>query len=189
MRISFRSKYGAAGGANEDREYAQIWERPTNRARRCLGKGAAADKLVLDSALRQVLGAKEREPRVPMECEEIGRQEEQMDISADNGETFENFNLFGNIQTFITESLLTVNPSPMEIEANKNENKNTSLDPSRQSEQSEMESTPSSANIANTSLWMSKTISGVTEGQGGVRCVLARALETSRESNGHNSDT
>ena len=28
VRISFRSKYGAAGGADEDREYAQIWERP-----------------------------------------------------------------------------------------------------------------------------------------------------------------
>ena len=58
LKISFRSKHGAAGGAGEDQEYAQIWERQINRARRCLGKGAAADKLVLDSALEQVLGAR-----------------------------------------------------------------------------------------------------------------------------------
>ena len=100
MRISFRSKYGVAGGAGEDREYAQIWERPTSRARRCLGKGAAADKLVLDSALRQVLRAEEMEPGIPMECEEIGRHEEQiemmMEISTDNGEILENLEVFEN---------------------------------------------------------------------------------------------
>ena len=67
----------------------------------------------------------------------------------------------------------------MEIEANE---LNTSLDPSRQSqsEPSEMESSASSASITNyldnTSLWMSKTESGVNG-------------ETRMESNGHRSDT
>ena len=43
-----------------------------------------------------------------MECEEIGHQEEQMKISSDNREKFENFKLFGNSQMFITENLLTI---------------------------------------------------------------------------------
>ena len=43
-----------------------------------------------------------------MECEEIGHQEEQMEISTDNREKFENFKLFGNSQMFITENLLTI---------------------------------------------------------------------------------
>ena len=77
MKISFRSKHEAAGGAGEEQEYAQIWERKVGTARRCLGKGTAADKLVLDCALKQVLGAGEREPEIPMEYEENEPQEEQ----------------------------------------------------------------------------------------------------------------
>ena len=57
VRISFTPKYVAAGGASEgeEKEYAQIWERHILVATRCLGKGTAKDKLVLDSALWHVL--------------------------------------------------------------------------------------------------------------------------------------
>ena len=41
-------------------------------ARRCLGKGTAKDKLVLDSALWHVLCAEEEKAGVPMEVEEHG---------------------------------------------------------------------------------------------------------------------
>ena len=91
MKISFRRKHEAAGGAGagEAWEYAQIWERKVGTARRCLGKGTAADRQVLNSALEKVLGAKERETDVPMECEELERQEKQenldnMEISFSN---------------------------------------------------------------------------------------------------------
>ena len=53
MRIYFEDKYEAVGGAGEsaEGEYTQIWERNTLVARRCLGKGRAVDKLVLDAAI------------------------------------------------------------------------------------------------------------------------------------------
>ena len=51
VRISFTPKYVAAGGAGkgEEKEYDQIWETHISVARRCLCKGTAKDKLVLDS--------------------------------------------------------------------------------------------------------------------------------------------
>ena len=54
VRISFMPNYMAAGGAGEEQEYAQIWERHISVARRCLGKGIAVDKLVLVSAFSSV---------------------------------------------------------------------------------------------------------------------------------------
>ena len=74
VKISFRKKYEAVGGAGEGaaQEYAQIWERKVGLARRCLGKGTAADQQVLKRALERVLGAEEMETDVQMECEEIG---------------------------------------------------------------------------------------------------------------------
>ena len=74
VRISFTPKYVAAGGAGEgeENEYAQIWEWHISVARRCLGKGKAQDKLVLDSALWHVLCAEEEKAGVPMEVEEHG---------------------------------------------------------------------------------------------------------------------
>ena len=80
-----------------------------------------------------------------MECEEIGHQEEQMEISTDTMETFEHLTFFGNGKTFSIETLPTINPNSMEIEENEN-TKITSLDPSRQSKLNEMESLASSAN-------------------------------------------
>ena len=51
VRISFTQKYEPAGGAGEEEEYAQIWERSISVARMCLGKGKAKDKLVLNAAV------------------------------------------------------------------------------------------------------------------------------------------
>ena len=72
VRISFAPNYEAVGGAggSEGREYTQIWERNTLVARRCLGKGRALDKLVLDAALWNVLCSEEEKAGVPMEVEE-----------------------------------------------------------------------------------------------------------------------
>ena len=106
MKISFRSKHEAAGGAGEEQEYAQIWERKVGTARRCLGKGTAADKLVLDCALEQVLETGEREPEIPMEYEENEPHEEQEKIKI-SMESMENFNNFGNNQKFNVETTLT----------------------------------------------------------------------------------
>ena len=39
VKISFTPKHEAAGEADEDKEYDQIWERNISVARRCLGKG------------------------------------------------------------------------------------------------------------------------------------------------------
>ena len=77
VRISFAPKYEAAGGAGggEEREYTQIWERSTLVARRCLGKGRALDKLVLDSALWHVLCSEEEKAGVPMEVEGHGAKD------------------------------------------------------------------------------------------------------------------
>ena len=85
VKISFRRKYEAVGGAGEGaaQEYAQIWERKVGSARRCLGKGTAADKQVLKSALERVLRAEEMETSVQMECEELGSKEMQIE-NADN---------------------------------------------------------------------------------------------------------
>ena len=53
VRIRFEEKYAAVGeaGGSAEGEYNQIWERNTLVARRCLGKGRAEDKLVLDAAI------------------------------------------------------------------------------------------------------------------------------------------
>ena len=74
MRIFFEDKYEAVGGAGESAggEYTQTWERNTLVARRCLGKGRAVDKLVLDAALWNVLCPEEEKAGVPMEVEEHG---------------------------------------------------------------------------------------------------------------------
>ena len=68
MRISFEDKYEAVGGAGESAggEYTQIWERNTLVARRCLGKGRAVDKLVLDAAIWIIQCSEEEKAGVPM---------------------------------------------------------------------------------------------------------------------------
>ena len=77
VRISFTPKYVATGGAGEgeENEYAQIRERHISVARRCLGKGKAKDKIVLDSAMWHILCAEEEKAGVPMEVEEHGAKD------------------------------------------------------------------------------------------------------------------
>ena len=69
MKITFVPKYEAAEGAGEEKEYAQIWERNISVARRCLGKGAAEDRLVLNTAVWRALNARKVEEELPMEVE------------------------------------------------------------------------------------------------------------------------
>ena len=75
-RCEFPS-HQSTGGASEgeEKEYAQIWERHISVARRCLGKGKAKDKIVLDSAMWHILCAEEEKAGVPMEVEEHGAKD------------------------------------------------------------------------------------------------------------------
>ena len=100
---------------------------------------------MLDCALKQVLGAGEREPKVPMECEEKEPQEEQekMEISMDS---MKNFKFFGNLQEFNVETTLTYPDIDSKSEVRQGDNmemekiENQNLDPSRPPELDEMES-------------------------------------------------
>ena len=69
VKMTFVPKYGPAGGAGEEKEYAQIWDRSVSVASRCPGKGSAKDKLVLNTAARQIRCAKEEE-EITTEMEE-----------------------------------------------------------------------------------------------------------------------
>ena len=132
------------------------------------GKGTATDRLVLDSALEKVLGADE----VPMECEELEHQEEQ-----EKNEISFNEEKLTTLKSNSKSEVSQGGNMDMEIEFII---KNTNLEPSRLSELDEMESRCSANTInfrSDTSLFKSETKSGITAGQGGVKCVLARALE------------
>ena len=65
--LSFKPKYEVLEDRPEEQEYARIWERDIAVARRSLGKGAAEDKLVLCTAVWQVLNARNVEEELTMD--------------------------------------------------------------------------------------------------------------------------
>ena len=78
-------------------------------ARRCLGKGTAEDKLVLDTAVWQVLNAEEEKDEVPMEVEEPGPVYVKKETTTISYTRESNGSITSNLEDFNIETKLTYN--------------------------------------------------------------------------------